>query len=91
MEWVFLGILVVLYFKINDFKSDFDKKLSRIKNYKVGENEMSSILKGLVGQKCKIDIRGNEFLSTVPECEVIDVDEVWLALKNIKRKSWKLK
>ncbi len=92
MEWVIVGFLAVIYFNIKDKFDALEKKIARIKNNRVGESEMSNILKGLVGQKCKIDIKGNEFLGTVPECEVEDVDEVWVKVSiEDKKKGKKIK
>ncbi len=92
MEWVIVGFLVIIYFKIGDKFDALEKKIGRTKNNKVGVGDMSSVLKGLIGQRCKIDIHGNEFLSIIQECEILDVDETWVKLSILdKKKESKIK
>jgi len=67
------------------YSSKIKKLESEIKNLKrkiKGEDELSKLLKDLIGQKCLINCDGAVIFTgkTEIECEVLDVDDEWVKI-----------
>lgn len=62
-------------------------KFEKMKKEKKGEVDMSKILSGLVGKRCKLKIR-DVFFEDYDKliCDVLEVDEEWLKFTYINKK-----
>ena len=86
MEFIGLAAFILAIFnmglskKVKKLKADVKKINNSIK----GESEMSEILKGLEGKRCKITV--SEIFEGPIECEVIKMDEEWMKVNQILKK-----
>lgn len=94
MEWMGLLSFIIIcccYSYLGRIKR-LERKVKRLEKKDKGENDMSKLIIGLVGETCKIKLEDDIF----DECgkntyEVLDADEEWIKVKEHGKKEEKIK